>query len=326
MISLPLLAALVAFAAVALLAYALYATLTSERQLVADRLRRHGSATVAVGASSTASSALLLDKDYSTIEPLDRALKRSNLAERIALDLNRAGVPLRVGEYVLIRWLVGAALFTFVGFVLSWHFITAIALGVLGFYLPRFYVKRKESQRIRKFEEQLVDGLTMMSNSLKGGSSFLQAIDMVARELPPPISQEFARVVAEANVGASVETSLLDLAERVRSYDLYLIVTAMLVQREVGGNLAEVLENIAHTIRERQRILRQVRVETAQQRISGYLIAVLPIVVMIGLLMINPAYPEVLLFTTPGQLILVAAALLQVLGFIVIRRIVDIEV
>lgn len=326
MISLPLLAALIAFAAVALLAYALYSMATAERQLVADRLRRHGSAAVAVGAPSTASSALLLEKDYSKIGPLDRALKRSSLAERIALDLARAGVPLRVGEYVLIRWLVGAALFTFIGFVLGWHLITALALGVLGFYLPRFYVKRQEGKRIKKFEDQLVDALTMMANSLKSGSSFLQAIDMVARELPDPISNEFSRVVAEANVGASVETSLLDLAERVRSYDLYLVVTAMLVQREVGGNLAEVLENIAHTIRERLRILRQVQVETAQQRISGYIIGALPIIVMIGMLILNPIYPEILLHTGIGQIILVGLGVMELLGFLIIRRIVDIEV
>ncbi|MGQ9687084.1 MAG: type II secretion system F family protein, partial [Thiobacillaceae bacterium] len=293
---------------------------------VADRLRRHGSAAVAVGAPSTASSALLLEKDYSKIGPLDRALKRSSLAERIALDLARAGVPLRVGEYVLIRWLVGAALFTFIGFVLGWHLITALALGVLGFYLPRFYVKRQEGKRIKKFEDQLVDALTMMANSLKSGSSFLQAIDMVARELPDPISNEFSRVVAEANVGASVETSLLDLAERVRSYDLYLVVTAMLVQREVGGNLAEVLENIAHTIRERLRILRQVQVETAQQRISGYIIGALPIIVMIGMLILNPIYPEILLHTGIGQIILVGLGVMELLGFLIIRRIVDIEV
>lgn len=323
----PLLAALVAFLAVTLLALAVYSAATAQRQIVAERLQRHGgtataSATVSPGG---ATAALLMQKDYSTIKTLDRVLKRSNIAERIALDLTRAGVPLRVGEYMLIRWLVAVVLFV-VSLVASLHPLVAVALGVLGFYLPRFYVRRKERQRIRKFEDQLVDGLTMMANSLKSGASFLQAIDLVAHELPAPISTEFARVVAEANVGASVEGSLLDLAERVRSYDLYLIVTAMLVQREVGGNLAEVLESIANTIRERQRILRQVQVETAQQRFSGYIIAALPVVVAVGMFMINPMVPQTLLFHPLGQIALVAAVVMQILGFIIIRRIVDIEV
>lgn len=323
----PVLAALVAFFAVTLLVLAIYTTATAQRQLVADRLQRHGGtmAATATVSSSSPAAALLTQKDYSSIKTLDRVLKRSNMAERIALDLTRAGVPLRVGEYMLIRWLVAVVLF--VGsLVANLNPIVAIVLGVAGFYLPRFYVRRKERQRIRKFEDQLVDGLTMMANSLKSGSSFLQAIDLVAHELPSPLSTEFARVVAEANVGASVEGSLLDLAERVRSYDLYLIVTAMLVQREVGGNLAEVLENIATTIRERQRILRQVQVETAQQRFSGYIIAALPVVVVVGMFIINPMVPQTLLFHPMGQIALVAAGVMQVLGFVIIRRIVDIEV
>jgi tight adherence protein B len=195
----------------------------------------------------------------------------------------------------------------------------------VGYFLPRLYVKQKEVSRVKAFEGQLVDALVMMSNALKSGSSFLQAIDLVAHEQPAPICEEFARVVAEANVGASVENSLLDISVRVRSYDLYLVVTAMLVQREVGGNLSEVLENIAHTIRERQRILNQVRVETAETRLSGYIIGVLPVFMLVVLMMINRNYASTLT-TGTGQFFLIIGGIMEVIGFYIIHRIVSIEV
>ena len=174
---------------------------------------------------------LLLNKEFSSFETFDKLLKRSSYSERVALDLSRAAVPLRVGEYLFIRWICALSLFaaglTFFRLIP----IVCVALGIAGYFLPRLYVARKEASRIKAFEGQLVDALTMMSNSLRSGASFLQAVDLVGHELPAPISQEFSRVVAEANVGASLENSLLDLCQRVRSYDLYLVVTAMLVQR-----------------------------------------------------------------------------------------------
>lgn len=327
MIPLPLVAALVSFVAVALLIYAIAAMAGGDRRLVAERLKRHSGAVAAAaaGPSSHGTSALLLEKDYSSFDSLNQMLKRSSRVERIAADLTRAAVPLRVGEYLLLRWVAAIGLYAIGTVILHLNLAVCLVLGVLGFYLPRFYVSYQEGRRVRKFEDQLVDALTMMANSLKSGSSFLQAIDLVSREQPAPICQEFARVVAEANVGSSVESSLLDLAGRVRSYDLYLIVTAMIVQREVGGNLSEVLENIAHTIRERQRILRQVQVETAEVRLSGYIIAVLPIFMLVVMLIISPAYASVLTQGF-GQIILIGAGIWEVIGFLVIRRIVAIQV
>jgi tight adherence protein B len=234
-------------------------------------------------------------------------------------------VPLRVGEYLFIRWICALGLYAVSLTFLHLNPVVCVVLGVAGYFLPRLYVSRKEASRVKAFEGELVDGLVMMSNSLKSGASFLQAIDLVAHELPSPISQEFSRVVAEANVGASLENSLLDLSARVRSYDLFLVVTAMLVQREVGGNLSEVLENIAHTIRERQRILNQVRVETAETRLSGYIIGVLPIFMLFMLMMINPSYASTLL-TGTGQFFLIAGGIMEAIGFYVIHRIVSIEV
>ncbi len=319
--------AVVVFVAVTLLVYAAANTWGAERRFVMARLARHGGATaVAAGGNvGTAAATLLADNEFSSFESFNRMLKKSGYAERVAHDLARAAVPLRVGEYLLIRWIVAVALCTISLMVLHLNVVVGVVLGVGGYFLPRFYVSRKEKSRIHKFEEQMVDALVMMANALKSGSSFLQAMDLVAHEQPAPICQEFARVVAEANVGASIENSLLDVSLRVRSYDLYLVVTAMLVQREVGGNLSEVLENIAHTIRERQRILRQVTVETAETRLSGYIVGALPIFMLFVMTMISPSYISVLL-TGFGQIFLVAGGVMEVLGFYVISRIVDIEV
>ncbi len=323
-----LLAPVAAFFAIALLIYAVVGIWGSERRLIASRLARHAVASrTAAGGSAvaTAGAELLLSTEYSSFESFDRLLKRSSYSERIALDLSRAAVPLRVGEYLFIRWISALGLYGVSLTMLRLNAVVCVVLAVVGYFLPRLYVSRKEASRIKAFEGQLVDGLVMMSNSMKSGSSFLQAIDLVAHEQPAPICQEFSRVVAEANVGASAENSLLDLSLRVRSYDLYLVVTAMLVQREVGGNLSEVLENIAHTIRERQRILNQVRVETAETRLSGYIIGVLPIFMLVVLMMINPDYASTLT-TGTGQFFLIVAAIMETIGFYVIHRIVSIEV
>lgn len=322
------LVAIAVFLAVALLVYAVGSIWGADRRLVMERLARHGG-TAEVAAAGTAggtgTATLLVGKEYSSFDAFDKMLKGSGYAERVALDLSRAAVPLRVGEYLLIRWIVALAVCGVSLMVLHLNIVVGVVLGVGGYFLPRFYRSWKEKSRIGKFEEQMVDTLVMMANALKSGSSFLQAMDLVAHEQPVPISQEFARVVAEANVGASLENSLLDLSVRVRSYDLYLVVTAMLVQREVGGNLSEVLENIAHTIRERQRILRQVVVETAETRLSGYIIGALPIFMVFMMMAISPGYAAVLL-TGFGQIFLIVGGIMELLGFFVISRIVDIDV
>ncbi|MHB0869168.1 MAG: type II secretion system F family protein [Chloroflexota bacterium] len=323
-----LLAPVAVFFAIALLVYAVVGIWGTERSLIAARLERYaGASRTATGrtAGGAAGADLLLDKEYSSFETFDRLLKRSSYSERVALDLSRAAVPLRVGEYLFVRWVCALGLYGVSLTFLRLNPFVCVVLGVVGYFLPRLYVSRKEASRTKAFEGQLVDGLVMMSNSLKSGSSFLQAINLVAHEQPAPICQEFSRVVAEANVGASLENSLLDLSLRVRSYDLCLVVTAMLVQREVGGNLSEVLENIAHTIRERQRILNQVRVETAETRLSGYIIGVLPIFMLVVLMMINPGYASTLV-TGIGQFVLIAGGIMEAIGFYIIHRIVSIEV
>jgi tight adherence protein B len=230
-----------------------------------------------------------------------------------------------VGEYLLLRWLAAVGLFLIpFAFRMPWYL--DLIFAIIGFYIPKVWVGQREKDRVKKIEDQLVDALTMMANSLRAGSSFLQAMEMVSKELPPPISQEFAQVLAEVSVGAPVDESLTDMSRRVRSYDVYLIITAMTIQRQVGGNLSEVLNNIAHTIRERQRLLRQVQVETAEQRVSAYILLALPVFMLFIISILNRTYIDTLLEPGVGRILLALALVLQIFGYFVMRRIADVKV
>ncbi|MCL5107618.1 MAG: type II secretion system F family protein [Chloroflexi bacterium] len=311
---------------IGLFVWGFYSLVAGSRVTVRERLSTsYATAGGTVAQTATRNGLPMKDRSLSSVELLDRYLQRSNYAQRVELDLARAALPIRVGEYLFIRWLIGAALFLLL-ILLKLPLLAALVVGLLGFVAPRFYVASKESQRIRKLEDQLVDALSMMANSLKAGSSFLQAMEMVANELPAPISEEFQQVVAEVGVGAPVDQALTEFSQRVRSYDLYLVVTAIIVQRHVGGNLAEVLSNIAHTIRERQQMLRQAQVETSEMRLSAYVLIALPIVMAVYLVTTRYTYIEPMFTTSTGRLLLVGAAIMQVIGYYIMRKIADVKV
>jgi tight adherence protein B len=204
---------------------------------------------------------------------------------------------------------------------------------LIGWWLPRFWLSRRKSQRLKAFNGRLADTITLIANSLRAGSSFLQSIEMVVRETQPPISTEFNRVIREVNLGLPFEQALNNMARRVRSDDLELMVTAINIQHQVGGNLAEILDSIAFTIRERVRIQGEIRTLTAQQRLSGYVVGFLPIG-LAGFLFIaapgfmNPMFDaRVSVAGLPaGILILALGGFSMFMGFMFIRRIVDIEV
>jgi tight adherence protein B len=192
--------------------------------------------------------------------------------------------------------------------------------------LPRFWVKLCQRRRRAKFDDQLVEAIMLLASTLKSGYSFLQGMEAVAREMKPPISVEFDRLIKEIGVGARADEALLSLVERCRSEDLELVVTAIMVQRTVGGELAGILETIVRTVRERQRIKRDISSLTAQQRWSGYVIGALPIFLLVVISMGNPDYSGELLHTLHGQLMLGVATVMEVIGFFMIRRIIAIEV
>ena len=213
---------------------------------------------------------------------LNRVVEQRDFGANIAREIARADLRLKVSEYLMI-WaacIVGVPL---VMLVLSVALPTlgnpvVLLVGALvGFMLPRLWLGRRKSSRLNSFNKQLPDTITLIANALRAGSSFLQAIELVVRESRPPISTEFGRVIREVNLGLAFDTALENMVRRVRSDDLELMATAISIQHQVGGNLAEILDSIAYTIRERVRIKGEIRTLTAQQRLSGYVVGFLPI-------------------------------------------------
>ena len=259
-------------------------------------------------------------------DSLNRALAGRRAAESLATQLARADLRLTVGEFLVLQVFaaVGAGI---IGQLLFGTIVLAILTAVVGWFAPRWFLSFRQARRLHAFNDQLGDSLNLMVNGLRSGYSVLQAMESISHEMPKPISTEFARVVQEVQLGITVEQALANMLRRIRSDDLDLLVTAINVQREVGGNLAEILDVISHTIRERVRIKGEVRSLTAQGRYSGYVISLLPIGLGLILFLINKPYVS-RLFTTGwcGWAMVVCGLLMIGSGFIAIQRIVNIEV
>ncbi len=248
---------------------------------------------------------------------------------RIEQDLRHAESQLQPVDFIAIR-----VAFAGVGFAAPYLFLggnvlsilAGLALGLVGFQLPQIWLGRRRAARNAKLEDQLPDALTYIANSLKAGFGLLQSLDMASNQLEHPISTELAQTVHETNVGSSAEEAFLALTERNESYDLDLVVTAVLVQRSTGGNLAEILETVAETMRERVRIRGEIETLTAQQKLTGVVIAGMPVGVAGLFLLVSPGYITVLFTDTVGQVMLGMAAVLETVGVLIIRRILDIEV
>ncbi len=243
---------------------------------------------------------------------------------KVQRDLARANLKLRVSEYYYIRFGMALGLGLVLGVLRDP--LSGLVGAILGYMLPRFYVGRRIGGRLGAFNKQLADTITLLSNSLRAGSSFLQSIELVSRETPSPMGEEMGRVVREVNLGLGMEEALANLVRRIRSDDLDLMVTAIGVQQQVGGNLAEILDTIAFTIRERVRIKGDINTLTAQGRVSGYLVAFLPIALGAALNAINPAFMQPLFTQTIGRILIAVGAVMMTIGFLAIRKITDIKV
>jgi tight adherence protein B len=273
-----------------------------------------------------------------TAAAADRAVQQRDWGANMARELARADLQLRPSEYLAIRagFTIGTPLVVYlIGATIIPSLANPIALMValiLGWWVPRYWVNRRKSKRLNAFNDHLADTITLVANALRAGASFLQAIELVVRETQPPISTEFNRVIREVNLGLPFEQALSNMVRRVRSDDLELMTTAITIQHQVGGNLAEILDSIAFTIRERIRIKGEIRTLTAQQRMSGYVVAGLPIFLVVILSVIAPTFMEPM-FGPPeivgiplGVIILALGGIMMIIGFLAIRKIVDIEV
>ena len=258
-------------------------------------------------------------------ERLDRELARRGIAENIRTQLARANLKLTASEF-LVGTVLSVILFAGVAYLLKRNAIFTLLAGVVGFFAPRWYVSYLQRKRLKAFNDQLGDTINLLVNSIRSGYSVLQAMEAVAREMGPPVAEEFDRVVREVQLGLSMEDALDNMLRRVNSDDLDLMVTAIKVQREVGGNLAEVLDSISFTIRERVRIKGEIRALTATGRMSGYVISFLPIGVTLFIYFVNPSFITQLIEDPCGWIMIGIAVLGIVLGFIIIQKIVNIEV
>ena len=323
----PLLLSLTVFLALMVAVVGLMWALQPSRGSLAARMLRYGSrqpswSELADTAEQRQRSAPLTDAVTRTVE---KAVANRGFAQQIALELARANLKLTVSEYLVINAMV-AMVAVAAAILVSRSPLVGAIFGLVSLYLPRWYVLGRERKRLSDFNKQLSGTIGIMANSLRSGYSLLQAMELVARETPPPMGEEFGRVVREVGLGLAPENALENLVRRINSDDLDLIVTAIKVQHEVGGNLSRILDTIETTIRERVRIKGEIKVLTAQQSLAGYIISGLPLALTAILLLLNPSY--IMKLFTPGWYILmpICGGLGIILGFVVIRKIVAIDV
>ncbi len=261
--------------------------------------------------------------------PLAIREQGSAWAEQTRSQLERAGLALKLHEYVALRVLVALVAFVVILALGNGHaiaFLLGIVVGVVGYMLPAFYVRTRVTRQLRKFNDQLADMLTMVSNSLRAGFGLLQGIDLAAEQSQPPMSTELRHLLRDTQMGASIETALESMGERVGSYDLDVVITAILIQRSVGSNLSEVLDQVAHTIRERARIQGEINTLTAQKKLSGVIIGLMPVAFVLFMLVISFEYMSAL-FTDPlGRFLLIVAIALDIIGILIIKRIVSVDI
>ena len=320
-----------ALAALAVVVIAVGISMSAGGGSVASRLERYASAS---GGESTPGG----ERESAVVAGLSRVLERQDLATRLSVDLARADLKMRPAEF-LILWAVTPFIFVAIAFAIGLIFpgfrniVALVGAFLVGMYAPRFYLKRRQAKRIQAFAEQLPDTITLLANSLRAGSSFLQGIELVTREARPPISEEFERVVRDMQLGLALQPALNNLVRRVNSEDLELMVTAIQIQSQVGGNLATVLDSIAFTIRERIRIHAEINTLTAMQRYSGYVITLLPVGLGLLLFVISPTYiipmfekPPEMLGLPLGMIFFGVGLISMGIGYFFIRRIVDIKV
>jgi tight adherence protein B len=302
--------------------------LSRREQRIDERLEKYGGAASKKASESAAGEAASGGKAKKTsfiADRVDKAVAKKPFASGIALSLAQADLKITVGEFLIMN-LLSCLVFALLAFLVGGSIFLVPLGAILGFFVPRIYVRIRKGARLKAFNDQLGDTITLMANALRAGYSLIQAMEAVSREMPPPISEEFARVVKETGLGLSHEEAMNHLLDRVRSDDLDLLVTAINVQHEVGGNLSEILDSIGFTIRERVRIQGEVRVLTAQGMMSGYVISFLPVGLLAILFLINREYIGAMFKEPCGWAMLAFMAIIMTAGFISIQKIVHIDI
>jgi tight adherence protein B len=256
---------------------------------------------------------------------VEASISGRTFAAALQTDLARANLKLTIGEFLIMQ-ACAAAVIGMLAWLISGAVFVGSVFGAVGWFIPKVWLGRRQSGRLKSFNNQLGDTIQLMSNSLRSGLSLVQSMEMISREAEQPIADEFQRVVREIGLGVGPQDALLHLVRRVNSDDLELLVTAILVQFETGGNLSRILDSIASTIRERVKLYGEIRTLSAQGRMAGYVLSGLPVAIGGLLMLIAPSYMGALFTPGPWLVLPVAAFIGIVMGSLVIRKLVAIEV
>jgi tight adherence protein B len=269
--------------------------------------------------------ALVRDEQLSQIPALDSLLRSSAQVSAIQKTLAQAGIPMRAGNFIGLSALAGVAA-AIIAYVLSKRVEIAWVAMIVGFLLPYSYASFKRTKRFARFDELFPEAIDTLARAVRAGHAFTTALEMITNEVGEPIASEFRQLYEEQKFGMPVRDALMNLADRVPSVDVKFFVTAVMLQRETGGNLAEILDNLSYVIRERFKIQRQVRVYTAQGRLTMALLMGMPPIIVTVMMLLNPGFIRPLFSDPIGHTLLVAGITLQTVGYFVIRRIIRIQV
>jgi len=274
---------------------------------------------------TTDGQSVLREEARGPLPAIDRLVAQTGGGLRLLRLIERSGVK-ATPSGVVVASLALAVVGALAAAILTTQVLVRPVAALVGFMLPLMFLKYRAAKRLKRFEEQFPEALDLLSRAIRAGHAFQTAMGMVADEMPDPVGPEFKKAFDQQNFGLPVKEALNQLAERVTLLDVRFFVTAVTIQRETGGNLAEILDNLAHVVRERFKILRQVRVHTAHGRFTGYVLLALPAALAIGLSYINPQFMSPLFRERLGQMMIGAGLVLQTIGFFWIRQVIKIEV
>jgi tight adherence protein B len=316
--------ALLVFVVVTVLAFAAM-SLVDQRSAQARVLRDRLSTVQKPTGQTMPDMALLRDEVLSRIPAFDTFLRRSERVSLLQKMLAQGNIDARAGNFLMLC-AVSALVFAAIAFIAGGNLLFGWAGALLGFFIPYAYASHMRTKRFQKFEEKFPEAIDTLARAVRAGHAFTTALEMIANEVSEPVAGEFRQLYEEQKFGLPVRDALVNLADRIPLVDIKFFVTAVMLQRETGGNLAEILDNLSYVIRERFKILRQVRVHTAQGRLTMVLLMALPPTIVVLMLLLNPGFIRPL-FTDPlGHALIVGGITLQTMGYFVIRRIIRIQV
>lgn len=316
--------AILVFVVVTLVVFA-SVSLFDQRKAQARVLRDRLSPVQKLSEQAAPEVAFLRDEVLSRIPAFDNYLRRSERVSELQKTLEQGNIDVRAGNFIMLC-IISALVLALLGFIAGGNLIFGWVGALIGFFIPYAYASHSRTKRFQKFEEKFPEAIDTLARAVRAGHAFTTAIEMIANEVSEPVAGEFRQLFEEQKFGLPVRDALLNLTDRIPLVDVKFFVTAVMLQRETGGNLAEILDNLSYVIRERFKILRQVRVHTAQGRLTMVLLMALPPTIVVVMQVLNPGFIQPLFSEFLGHVLIVAGISLQTVGYFVIRKIIRIQV